>query len=207
MKMNILKGAVAAPFKLAKAILEAMKAMLNSILKIFGIKGFAPAHTAEAPTPENALFADEMTANKAKGNDLAPNLEMAKKLVPDPVLGKIQAFAMASSEDRKKVDLSGLSPSLKAVLATMSPDQLKAIGEMDREKARVIVFNGLKEMKIRERQMTKTNKALANIQPSPAEQATAEVKSERKKGIDAEKLKDRINRRKQPKKPALAFGM
>lgn len=208
MKKSI-SNVLTAPFKLAKALMEMMKSILSSILKMFGFKGLAPAHSAEAPTPENALTSEEMATDKGQSNDMKPGMELARKMIPDPLLDKIQAFAKASVEDRKKIDLSGVSPSMKAVLATMTPDQLKAIGKMEREKARFIVFNNLKQMRIREKQMEKQNRALKGLQSSPVEKAAMEAKAEKKREISEERLKDRINKRKQSKAPSssLAFGM
>lgn len=206
---NSLSSLLTAPFKLAKALMEMMRTVLSSILKMFGLKGLAPAHSAEAPTPENALTSEEMATDKGRGNDMKPGMELARKMIPDPLLDKIQSFAKASVEDRMKIDLSGVSPSMKAVLATMTPDQLKAIGEMEREKARFVVFNGLKQMRVREKQMEKQNRALNDLQPSPVERATMEARSGKKCEISEEKLKYRINKRKQSKAPtsSLAFGM
>ena len=206
---NSVSNVLTAPFKLAKALMEMMRSVLSSIFKIFGLKGLAPAHSAEAPTPENALTSEEMAADKGQSNDMKPGMELARKMIPDPLLDKIQAFAKASVEDRKKIDLSGVSPSMKAVLATMTPDQLKAIGEMEREKARFVMFNGLKQMRLREKQMEKQNRALNGLQPSPVEKAAMEARAGKMCDISEEKLKDRINKRKQSKahSSSLAFGM
>lgn len=206
---NSVSNVLTAPFKLAKALMEMMRSVLSSILKMFGLKGLAPAHSAEAPAPENALTSEEMAADKGQNNDMKPGIELARKMIPDPLLDKIQAFAKASGENRKKIDLSGVSPSMKAVLATMTPTQLKALGEMERENARYIMFNGLKQMMVREKQLEKQNTALNGLHPSPVEKAAMEARAGKKYEISEERLKDRINKRKQSKAPSssLAFGM
>lgn len=186
---NILKSTVAMPFKFLKGLMEMMKAVLNTILKLFGHPGLATGgeHSARVEKPEDAL--DDKRADKnALSNK--PSMELANQYVSANTLSKVKTYL--HSKERNPTDLATLSKSMKLYMSTLSSDKLDAMSKLSDDNLKLQIFNDLKEFKTRQKQMIKP--AAENI----------DVKSDEPQDDIVAKKKTALRRKMQAHKQASA---
>lgn len=195
---NILKSTVALPFKFLKGIMEMMKAILNTILKLFGHPGLATGgeHSARVEKPEDVIEKDEVNGK----NDLVnkPSIEQAHKVISDQSLQTIKTYI--SSKDRNPADIAMLSKTMKIYLSGLTPNKIATLSRMNDDQMKVQISHDLTILKQRQRQMMKHEPA--NKSPEAADDANND-----KEKMSA--LKKRIQQRKAKPSPApkMSFAM
>lgn len=195
---NLLKSTVAMPFKFLKGMLDMMKEILSSILKLFGHPGLKTggAHSAKVEKTEDSLKKDELSEK----NDLVdkPSLEQARKMVNDDVLKKIKKIV--STKERDPADMATLSKTMKIYVSGLSADKMTALAKMTDDQMRLKISDDLLELKQRQTQIIKQEKVKT---------ASVEDNNEPAKNDKQAKLKRRIQQSKMnaAPKPKMAFAM
>lgn len=184
---NILKSTVALPFKFLKGIMEMMKAILNSILKLFGHPGIGSGgeHTARVEKPEDAHSSDDVA--KKAGMSNKPEMEFAKKIVNEQTLSNVKEFV--NSDDRTKFDMSKLSASMKVYISSLSATKIEEMKKLSDADLRTQIITDLSELRARQKQMMKADKVQETSADNDQDSNTPKPESKLKQRIAAAKNK------------------
>ncbi|WP_273728836.1 hypothetical protein [Brucella gallinifaecis] len=159
---NILKNTVAMPFKFIKGIFELMKALLNSILKLFGHPGLPSggSHSAESQITEEALNKDETKPE----NDLVnkQSLEHVNKAVNQNSLETIKVYL--TSKDRKPEQIATLSKNMRLYVSSLSSDKMAKMSKLNDHELKMLIHSDLKLLKQNQLQQLRHNNTKLNSQ-------------------------------------------
>lgn len=183
---NILKSTVALPFKFLKGIMDMMKAVLNTILKLFGHPGLATGgeHSAKIQDETTAMKQDEMSQK----NELVdkPTLEQARKIVSDQTLNLVKKYV--TSKERNLTDIATLSKTMKIYVSGLSADKMAALAKMTDDQMRLQISDDLLALKQRQTQVMKHEPVKTTSSSNEDEPAKNDKKSKLKRRIQQSKM-------------------